>query len=93
MISYLEDGDLTVVTREGIDFPGANGEYLRRSPAKIVPSAIIVHKGEHRHFMLKEIHEQPKAVGRRLAKYIDVASGTINIQKDEPLAKRLTNSV
>jgi glutamine---fructose-6-phosphate transaminase (isomerizing) len=78
-ISYLEDGDLTVLTRGGIDFLAADGERLRRSPTKIAASAVLVHKGEHRHFMLKEIHEQPAAVARTLRKYIDAATGAVEI--------------
>ena len=81
MISYLEDGDVTVVTREGIDFINAKGEHLRRSPAKIAGSAVLVQKGEHLHFMLKENHEQPSVVGQTLAQYVDVARGTIKMPK------------
>src|SRR5216684_2510981 len=93
MIGYLEDGDVTVVTRQGIDFFNAEGEYVRRSPAKLVSSTILVQKGEHRHFMVKEIHEQPRVVGQTLAPYIDVASGTINIPKIVELDFRDINRV
>src|ERR1700687_1079340 len=85
MISYLEDGDVTVITRQGIDFLNAKGEYLRRLPAKIAGSTILVQKGEHRHFMVKEIHEQPRVVGQPLAQYIDGGSGTIRIPRDVEL--------
>src|SRR6202165_2640276 len=77
MISYLEDGDVTVITRQGIDFLNAKGEQLRRSPAKIAGSMSLAQRGEHPHFMLKEIHEQPRVVGQTLAQYIEVASGTV----------------
>src|SRR5712672_1258165 len=93
MISYLEDGDVAVVTRQGIDFCNAKGEYVRRSPAKIAGSTILVQKGEHRHFMAKEIHEQPRVVGQTLAQYIDVASGTIKIPKIVELDFRDINRV
>jgi glutamine---fructose-6-phosphate transaminase (isomerizing) len=93
MISYLEDGDVTVVTRQGIDFFNAKREYVRRSPAKIGGSTILVQKGEHRHFMAKEIHEQPRVVGQTLAQYIDVASGTIKIPKIVELDFRDINRV
>jgi glucosamine--fructose-6-phosphate aminotransferase (isomerizing) len=82
MISYLEDGDVTVVTREGIDFINAKGEHLRRSSAKIAGPAVLVQKGGHRHFMLKEIYEQPNVVGRTLAQYVDAVGGTIKLPKD-----------
>jgi glutamine---fructose-6-phosphate transaminase (isomerizing) len=78
-ISYLEDGDLAVVTRQGIDFLNMKGEYLQRPPARIAASTIAACKGEHRHFMLKEIHEQPRVVGQTLAQYIDIASGRIKM--------------
>jgi glucosamine--fructose-6-phosphate aminotransferase (isomerizing) len=93
MINYLEDGDITVITRQGIDFLNAKGECVRRSPAKIAGSTILVQKGEHRHFMVKEIHEQPRVVGRTLAQYVDVASGTIKMPKDVELDFRDINRV
>jgi glucosamine--fructose-6-phosphate aminotransferase (isomerizing) len=71
VVAYLEDGDLAVVTREKIEFFDVNGERLRRASTKIAFSAVAVHKGEHRHFMAKEIHEQPKVVGQTLAQYIE----------------------
>jgi len=85
MISYLEDGDVAVVTRQGIDFLGAKGESLRRSRAKIAGATMLVRKGEHRHFMVKEIHEQPRVVGQTLAQYVDVASGTVKMPKSMEL--------
>ena len=69
IVAYLEDGDLAVVTREQIEFIDVNGARLRYV-TKIAGAALIVHKGEHRHFMAKEIHEQPKVVGQTLAQYI-----------------------
>jgi glucosamine--fructose-6-phosphate aminotransferase (isomerizing) len=85
MINYLEDGDITIITREGIEFLDATGERTRRSPARIAGAPVLVHKGEHRHFMAKEIHEQPKVVGRTLAQYIDAASDTVRLPAREGL--------
>jgi glutamine---fructose-6-phosphate transaminase (isomerizing) len=93
MVSYLEEGDVTVMTRQGIHFLNTKGESLRRSRAKVAGSAALVQKGEHRHFMLKEIHEQPTVVGRTLAQYIDVASGTIKMPRDAKLDFRDINRV
>jgi glucosamine--fructose-6-phosphate aminotransferase (isomerizing) len=81
------------MTRQGIHFLNAKGEYLRRSPAKVAGSATLVQKGEHRHFMLKEIHEQPRVVGDTLAQYVDVASGTMEMPKDAQLDFRDINRV
>src|SRR4029077_6813811 len=93
MIGYLEDGDVAVVTRQGIDFFNARGEYVQRSPAKIAGSTILVQKGEHRHFMVKEIHEQPRVVGQTLVQYIDVAGGAIQIPRAAELDFRDINRV
>ncbi|SDP25612.1 glutamine--fructose-6-phosphate transaminase (isomerizing) [Afipia sp. GAS231] len=93
MINYLDDGDVTVITRQGIAFFNAQGERLRRSPAKIAGATVLAQKGEHRHFMVKEIHEQPSVVGQTLAQYIDVASGTIKIPNDAELGFRDINRV
>src|SRR5438552_6684222 len=93
MISYLEDGDVAVVARQGIDFFNAKGEHVRRLPAKIAGSTILVHKGEHRHFMVKEIHEQPRVVGQTLAQYIDLPRGTIKIPSAAELNFRDINRV
>jgi glutamine---fructose-6-phosphate transaminase (isomerizing) len=93
MVCYLEDGDVAVITREGIDFLNAKGESLQRSPARIAGSAVVALKGEHRHFMVKEIHEQPKVVGETLAQYIDAASGTIRMPKQLDLDFRDINRV
>ncbi|MGB9653877.1 MAG: glutamine--fructose-6-phosphate transaminase (isomerizing) [Pseudolabrys sp.] len=93
MISYLEDGDLAVVTRQGIDFLNMKGECLQRPPARIAASTIAAYKGEHRHFMLKEIHEQPRVVGQTLAQYIDIASSRIKMPALAELNFRAINRV
>lgn len=92
IVAYLEDGDLAVVTREQIEFLDVNGAPLRRSSAKIARSAVVVHKGEHRHFMAKEIHEQPKVVGQTLAQYVD-RNGTISLPEGVDVAFRTVDRV
>jgi glutamine---fructose-6-phosphate transaminase (isomerizing) len=77
----------------GREFLNAKGAYLRRSPAKIAVSSIRVQKGEHRHFMVKEMYDQPRVVGQTLAQYIDVASGTIKMPKAAELDFRDINRV
>jgi glucosamine--fructose-6-phosphate aminotransferase (isomerizing) len=94
MISYMEDGDVAVVTREEIEFLDTNGNPLRRSPERLEGLAALVKKGKHRHFMLKEIQEQPSVVGRTLAQFVDPVAGTIrmteNVQLDFTELKRVS---
>ena len=78
-ISYLEDGDVAVITRLGIEFRNGHGAPVRRLASNISGATALVDKGSHRHFMAKEIHEQPVVIGRTLAQYINVANGTINM--------------
>ena len=58
-ISYLEDGDWVVMTREGLTIRDRQGAAVERPLQKSVASALMVDKGNHRHFMAKEIREQP----------------------------------
>jgi glucosamine--fructose-6-phosphate aminotransferase (isomerizing) len=74
MISYLEDGDSVVLSRKSIEVCDAQGAKVERPVIKSSASAFLVDKGNHRHFMAKEIHEQPEVVGHTLAHYIDMAA-------------------
>src|SRR5882762_2722959 len=76
-ISYLEDGDAAVLTRKGVEIHDASGSTVERAMVKSAASAFLVDKGNHRHFMAKEIHEQPEVVGHTLAHYLDMATGRV----------------
>jgi glucosamine--fructose-6-phosphate aminotransferase (isomerizing) len=71
-ISYLQEGDWVVVTREGLEVFDAAAERVTRPVIKSIASAALVDKGHYRHFMAKEIHEQPEVVGHTLAHYLDM---------------------
>ncbi len=65
-ICYLEDGDWAVVTRSGVGIHDASGSLVER-PVQTVPlESLLADKGEHRHFMAKEISEQPTVAARAL---------------------------
>ena len=83
-ITYLEDGDWVVLTREGATFRDANGSVVQRARLRSQASAFLVDKGNHRHFMAKEIHEQPEVVGRTLAHYLDMSAGAVRLPFDLP---------
>ena len=73
-ISYLEDGDWAVLTRKGVQICDEQDRQVERPVLKSTASAQLVDKGNHRHFMAKEIHEQPEVVGHTLAHYIDMVN-------------------
>ena len=73
-ISYLEDGDCAVLTRSGAEVRDAEGSKVERAGAAVLRFGLLVDKGNYRHFMAKEIHEQPEVVGHTLAHYLDMAA-------------------
>jgi glucosamine--fructose-6-phosphate aminotransferase (isomerizing) len=94
-VSYLEDGDWAVLTREVVQVLDVDGRSVNRPTIRSAASAMLVDKGNHRHFMAKEIHEQPEVVGHTLAHYIDMAAETVCLPKlpfDLAKVKRVTIS-
>ncbi|MEA2823367.1 MAG: hypothetical protein QOJ86_5371 [Bradyrhizobium sp.] len=74
MISYLEDGDWAVLTRDSATIYDKNNAAVHRDPIRHSASTSLVDKANYRHFMAKEIHEQPEVVGHTLARYVDMAT-------------------
>ncbi len=83
-LTYLEDGDWVVLTRDGAQFHDMAGRPVVRARQRTQASAFLIDKGNHRHFMAKEIHEQPEVVGRTLAHYLDMSAGRVNLPFDLP---------
>ena len=73
-VSYLEDGDCAVIHRTSVEVHDAKGEVVHRAVLKSQASVMLIDKGNHRHFMAKEIHEQPEVVGHTLAHYLDMVA-------------------
>jgi glucosamine--fructose-6-phosphate aminotransferase (isomerizing) len=92
-ISYLDDGDWAVVTRDGAKVHDAAGRPVHRTVLRSDASALLVDKGGHRHFMAKEIHEQPEVVGKTLAHYIDMAAARIALPANLPFDLRSISRV
>jgi glucosamine--fructose-6-phosphate aminotransferase (isomerizing) len=78
-LSYLEEGDWAVLTRKGVTIYDEQDRPVERAVEKSSISTQLVDKGNHKHFMAKEIHEQPEVVGHTLAHYIDMVSETIDL--------------
>ncbi|SRR5579885_1140934 len=78
-ISYLEEGDLAIVRREGVEIRDASGRKVLRPVQTSSAGAFLVDKGNHRHFMAKEIFEQPEVVGHTLASLLDMANERVRI--------------
>ncbi|GJD94532.1 glutamine--fructose-6-phosphate transaminase (isomerizing) [Methylobacterium iners] len=83
-ITYLEEGDWAVLSRAGAEIHDLSGAVVLRERQRIVAQAFRVEKGNHRHFMGKEIHEQPEVVGRTLAHYVDLSQGRVALPEALP---------
>ncbi len=76
-VTYLEDGDWVVMNRKGVTIHDEAGAKVERPIVKTFATSLLVDKGNHRHFMAKEIYEQPEVVGHTLANYLDFGNGRV----------------
>jgi glucosamine--fructose-6-phosphate aminotransferase (isomerizing) len=76
-ITYLEEGDRAILTRAGADIRDETGAPVVRARKRVDVSSIMVEKGEHKHFMAKEIHEQPTVVAYALGHHLDAARARV----------------
>ena len=83
-ISYLDEGDWAVMSRDGVQIFDVAGNAVKRPVVKTSSSAFLLDKGNHRHFMSKEIHEQPEVVAHTLSHYIDMAKESVVLPGELP---------
>ncbi|MCX7559404.1 glutamine--fructose-6-phosphate transaminase (isomerizing) [Sulfitobacter sp. F26204] len=76
-ISYLEEGDIAAITRTSVEIKDANGRLANRAIKTIQVDATRIDKGGHKHFMAKEIAEQPGVIGQALSHYLSDAGEII----------------
>jgi glucosamine--fructose-6-phosphate aminotransferase (isomerizing) len=79
LIAYLEEGDWVVLNRKGATFYDKANQPVQRRAQRVAAGAFLVEKGNHRHFMAKEIYEQPEVVGHTLTQYLDMAAGKVRL--------------
>ena len=85
-ITYLEEGDWAVITRAGAEILDAKGNLANRPVKTIALDATRVEKGGHKHFMAKEIAEQPSVMADALAHYL-ADDGSIRLPRDLDFTK------
>jgi glutamine---fructose-6-phosphate transaminase (isomerizing) len=76
-VLFLEDGDVARVDASGVRIVDVSGRPLERAVQRILWDAVAAEKGGFRHFMAKEIHEQPTAVAETFAGKVDLTSGEL----------------
>jgi glutamine---fructose-6-phosphate transaminase (isomerizing) len=82
-VTYLDEGDWVVLTRGSCEIYDSASQPVARSMNFTQASSLLVDKGNHRHFMAKEIFEQPEVIGHTLAEYVDFGERVVAI-RDTP---------
>ena len=76
-VIFLEDGDVARVDAQSVRIVDSKGESPTRPPHRILWDAVAAEKGGYRHFMAKEIHEQPTAIAETLGGKVSLGTGEI----------------
>ena len=80
-LAYLEDGDVAVLRGPDVTIYDAKGRLANREIKIASASAGLVDKGGYRHFMAKEIHEQPEVIGHTISHYIDPIARAVSLRE------------
>lgn len=88
-VVYLNDGEVAVVTAEGVTYLNLAKEKLAKKPETLEWDIESAQKGGYEHFMLKEIFEQPESMANTLRGHLIVKDGTTKLGGIESVAKRL----
>jgi glucosamine--fructose-6-phosphate aminotransferase (isomerizing) len=95
-VVVLEDEDVAVVTRHGVEITKLDGAPVQRTPSRILWDPILAEKGGYRHFMLKEIFEQPRAAADTMRGRVQLEGGTVvlpDVQLDPEVVQQLQRVV
>ena len=83
-LSYLLDGDWAVITAEGVTIRDGSDAIVQRETLVSQASALMVDKGNHRHFMAKEIYEQPETISHTLSHFVDMSAERVALRETLP---------
>ncbi|MDN5850683.1 MAG: glutamine--fructose-6-phosphate transaminase (isomerizing), partial [Nitrococcus sp.] len=83
-LTYLEDGDWAMITPDGVTIRDGQDTVIQREQQVSQASTLLVDKGNHRHFMAKEIYEQPETISHTLSHYVDMASESVALRESLP---------
>ncbi len=84
-VRYLEEGDFVVLTHDGVEIFDEHARPVTREIRHSAGKAFYVDKGNHRHFMQKEIYEQPEVLSHTLGAFVDMTTGRTRIPNGQAL--------
>jgi len=91
-VIFLNDGEMAVLTSQGVSVFGSDGSSLKKDVQTVSWNPSMAEKGGFKHFMLKEIYEQPRAIADTLRGRLNVERGDVHMEEfglDEEIIKRI----
>ena len=92
-ITYMQDGDWVIVTRTSIEIFDENDAPVTRPIQTSIAVSTMTEKGNHRHFMQKEIYEQGEVVARTFNHYLDLEAGKVRLPQELPVDFKKINRI
>ena len=80
-VVYLESGEMAIVSATSVVYKDVSGELIKKKSRRVTPEDVLVDKSGYRHFMLKEIMEQPQSVSNAISERIDFENGRITLSE------------
>ncbi len=88
-VLFLENHEMAIVSRDGIQISYlSTGMRIKRIPTVMSWNPVAAAKGPYRHFMQKEIHEQPRAITDMLRGHVDLEAGTVQLRVDNNMLRQ-----
>ncbi|MEY2847232.1 MAG: hypothetical protein RL076_2778 [Chloroflexota bacterium] len=78
-VLFLEDGDIAEITQQTVQITRPDGQIVHRAPTALAWDPVSIERGPYKHFMLKEIHEQPRVLTDVLRGRVDLEAGTVRL--------------
>jgi glutamine---fructose-6-phosphate transaminase (isomerizing) len=79
-VVFLEDGEMAILTDSSVRYQRITGEELRKTPLTVAWDPVSAAKGGYKHFMQKEIHEQPRTITETLRGRVDLEAGRVTLE-------------
>jgi glucosamine--fructose-6-phosphate aminotransferase (isomerizing) len=88
-VLFLNDDEMAVLSKEGVRLTDLSGREISREITRVMWNPIMAEKGGYRHFMLKEIYEQPRAIMDTIRGRISQETGVIHLEEMGPVSEQL----
>ena len=89
-VLFLNDDEMAILTQEGVRITDLQGNELQREVTRVMWNPVMAEKGGYRHFMLKEIYEQPRAIMDTIRGRISQDTGAIHLEEMEITAEQFS---